>query len=72
MFLQELHRSVLLADVQFLRVIDTATMGHGLTTATAFAHFDVLGLGIVTQEQFSKGVEVCVCACVRVCLLLCP
>jgi hypothetical protein len=55
--LQELLRAVDASEESFLSVI-RASLSRGLTLDRAFAHFDVLGVGAVTPDQFMEGLRV--------------
>jgi hypothetical protein len=46
------------AEESFHSVI-RASVSRGLTLDRAFAHFDVLGVGAVTPDQFMEGLKVC-------------
>ncbi len=57
------------SEESFLSVI-RASLSRGLTLDRAFAHFDVLGVGAVTPDQFMEGLRVRGGRLVLPCLLL--
>jgi hypothetical protein len=55
------------AQQHFHNLIVSAIDEFGMTYASAFAHFDVLGLGMVRQEDFAKGLQVSTLLVVTAC-----
>ncbi len=54
---QEMQRAVDDAEAKFHEII-RAAIERGLTVPRCFAHFDVTGVGVVTIEQFTQGLQV--------------